>query len=350
MKRFLLLTAIIFGFLLSYQILKIASQRKHMADINLTESKGKTLHIIGPDFFSERNIYESFNKRYEAKLKFKLKNSPEDFKTDELTSNIVIYPSFLYQKIYDSGKIIPIDINKAKNIDNLMDNFLLLTKKNYSKNNSFLAIPVGYMPYAIFFNISRVNKTTKGRELINEKYKIALADDYGSLLTIIKIFNLKPDKNGIEQINKILKQKPIFFNVENPSIGLTTLIKEKPDVIVAPSYLRGFFEREIGSLESILPDEGTYTTLYLISIINDNNDNTLSYVFINHMLDPIIHKNLTDIMGLGITNKTSLTSISAVYYNFLKMNYPEYLNNMYILKTEEEYLLAKNLFQDFKKR
>jgi len=319
-----------------------------MADINLKESKGKTLHVIGPDFFTERNIYESFNKRYEAQLKFKLKNNPDDFKTDELSGNAIIYPSFLYQKIYDTGKIIPIDVNIAKNIDNLMDNFLLLTKKNYSKKSNFFAIPVAYMPYAIFFNISKVNKTTKGKELINARYKIALADDYGSLLTLIKIFNLKQDKKSIEQINKILNQKPTFFNIENPSIGLATILKEKPDVIVAPSYLRGLFEREIGSLESVLPEEGTYTTLYLISIINNNNDDTLGHVFINHMLDPIIHKNLTDIMGLGITNKTSLAFISPVYYNFLKMNYPEYLNGMYILKSEDEYLTANNLFRDFK--
>ncbi len=320
-----------------------------MADFNPKETKGKFLRIISPDFFTERNIYESFNKRYEAKLKFTLKNNPESFNTNELTEDVIIYPSLLYPKLINAGKIQSLDINKTKNMENLMDNFIVLTKKNFSKEGKIYAIPVAYLPYAIFFNLSKVNKSTKGKELIKADYKIALADDLGSMLTLLKIFNLNLDKDGIDKITKTIKQKPIFFNIDNPTIGLATLKKEKPDVVVAPSYLRGFFEREVGTLESILPDEGTYATIYLVSLLNSNNTD-LGYIFINHLLDPLIHKNLTDIMGLGITNKNSLPSISAVNYNFLKMNYPEYLNNLFVLKSEEEYLQAINLFKDFKNK
>lgn len=347
MKRFLILTAIIFGFMLSYQILKITAQRRYMADVNLKEIKGKQIKIISPDFFAERNIYESFNKRYDANLRYTLKDKPESYFQQDISGDVIIYPSLLYKKFLSTGEISPIDENKAKNIENLMDNFFETVKKDYTNNGKIYAIPIAYSPYAIYFNISKVNKSTKGKELIKPEHKIALADDIGSMLTLCKIFNIKPDKKGVEELKKVVNQKPVFFNIENPSIGLATLTKEKPDVLIAPSYLRGFFEREAGTFETVLPDEGTFATLYLISNLSKGNSE-LSQLFINHILDPTIHKNLTDIMGLGITNKTSLPSISAVYYNFLKMNYPDYLKNLYLLKSEEEYNQAVSLFKDFK--
>lgn len=347
MKRFLILTAILFGFFLSYQILKIAGQRRYMAQISNKETKGKTLKILSPDFFTERNIYESFAKRYDVNLKYTLKEKPEDFKNFINSADVVIYPSFLYKDFLD-GKIQPLEAEKVKNIENLMENYQNLTKKNYSLENKIFAIPIAYSPYALYFNPSKVSKSTKGKDLINKNYKIALADNMGSLLTLCKIFNKKPDSKSVEEIKKILFQKPIFFNIDNPAIGMETLQKEKPDVVVAPSYLKGFFEREAGSLEAILPDEGTFTTLYLVSNVAGG-DNQLGYIFINHLLDPLIHKNLTDIMGLGITNKTSLSSISAVNYNFLKMNYPEYLSKFYLINSVEEYNKIEQLYYEFKK-
>ncbi len=346
MKRFIIMTAIFFGFFLSYQILRIAAQRKYMSQISTKETKGKTLKIFSPDFFTERNIYESFKKRYDVNLKFTIKNTPKDFREIKNVADVVIYPSFLY-KNFSKESIIPLDNNKIKNVENLMDNFMNFTKKNYTEKGSIYAIPVAYSPYAIYFNSSKVSKSIKGKDLINKSYKIAIADSYGSLLTLCKIFNKKPDTNGIEEIRKILNQKPVIFNIENPAIGMSTLQKEKPDVIIAPSYLKGFFEREAGSLEAVLPEEGTYADLYLISIV-ENGDYELSYIFINHIFDPLIHKNLTDIMGLGITNKTSLSYISAVNYNFLKMNYPDYLDKLYLLSSEEEYYKTEQLFKDFK--
>ncbi|MCX7771078.1 MAG: ABC transporter substrate-binding protein [Proteobacteria bacterium] len=346
MKRFLILTAILFGFMLSYQILKITAQRKYMAQISTKETKGKTLKIVSPDFFTERNIYESFAKRYEANLKYTLRDRPEGFRDIQNIADVVIYPSYIYKSFID-GKIAPLENEKIKNIENLMENYLEITRKSYSVNGKIYAIPVAYSPYAIYFNPSKVVKSTKGRELINKNYKIALADDIGSMLTLFKIFDKKPEDKGLNELIKILSQKPTFFNIDNPAVGMATLQKEKPDVIIAPSYLKGFFEREVGSLEAILPDEGTFSTLYLISNVKGG-DNELGYIFINHILDPLIQKNLTDIMGLGITNKTSLTSISAVNYNFLKMNYPEYLSKLYILNSEDEYQKAVQTFTKFK--
>lgn len=346
MKRFLILTAILFGFFLSYQILKITAQRKYMAQISTKETKGKTLKIFSPDFFTERNIYESFKKRYDANLKYTIKDKPDDFREIKNIVDVIIYPSYLYKNLI-SDTIIPLENNKIKNIENLMDNYITFMKRNYSQNGNIYAIPVAYSPYAIYFNPSKVSKSTKGKELINKNYKIALADNMGSFLTLCKIFGKNPDTKGLDMIKKILSQKPVFFNIENPALGMATLQKEKPDVIVAPSYLKGFFEREAGSFEAVLPDEGTYADLYLISMAKGS-DNELGYIFINHLLDPLIHKNLTDIMGLGITNKTSLASISAVNYNFLKMNFPEYLNKFYLLSSEEEYNKTEQIFKSFK--
>jgi predicted solute-binding protein len=122
MKRFLLLTAIFFGFLLSYQILKITAQRKYMAQISTKETKGKTLKVVSPDFFTERNLYESFSKRYDANLRYTLKEKPEDFKNLQDMADVVIYPSLLYKSMID-GKILALEDDKIKNIDNLMDHF-----------------------------------------------------------------------------------------------------------------------------------------------------------------------------------------------------------------------------------
>lgn len=346
MKRFLLLTVMLFGFFLSYQILKIAGQRKYMSQFVTKDIKGKTLKILSPDFFTERNIYESFAKRYDANLKYTLKEKPEEIKDAINTADVVIYPSFLFKNMYD-GKILPLEQDKIKNVENLMDLYANLTNKNYSFDGKTYAIPIAYSPYAIYFNPSKVVKSTKGKDIINKNYKIALADNLGSFVTLCKIFDKKPDKKGQEEIKKIISQKLIFFNIDNPAIGMATLQKEKPDVIVAPSYLKGFFEREAGSFEAVLPDEGTFATLYLVSNVSGG-DSQLGYIFINHLLDPLIHKNLTDVMGLGITNKTSLSSISAVNYNFLKMNYPEYFSKFYLISTEEEYKNIEKAYQEFK--
>ena len=69
MKRFIILTLIIFGFLLSYQTLRIMSQQKYMADVNVNQFKGKQVKIKAPDIFAEKNIIDTFKIRYKAELK-----------------------------------------------------------------------------------------------------------------------------------------------------------------------------------------------------------------------------------------------------------------------------------------
>lgn len=349
MKRFIILTLIFFGFLLSYQTLRIMSQQRYIADINVNQFKGKVIKVMAPDIFAEKNIIDTFSNRYKGNVKFNLIKSDGDFFNANLDdSDIIIYPSFCYEKFAKGKKLLSIDTKKVPNLDKLMDNHSKIMNEKYLENNELLAIPSAYIPYAIFFDPEKIKPSKSAKDYFTENTKVAIPDGYESILALSKFLDIQISPNFIKSFfDKIKKKNLIIYNLDDLESALKSFQDKRPDIIVAPVYLKGFLERRGGTIEMILPDEGTYATYYLASFINDR-EKELSFVFFNHLLDPLIHKNYTNSFSIPITNKVSLNTLPALLYNSLKMNDPAYFEKIYLLKNEEEYKKALKLYSDFK--
>lgn len=347
MKRFIMLTLIFFGFLLSYQTLKIISQQRYMANINVNQFKDKTIKITSPDIFAEKNVIDTFKGRYKASIKFNLVKDDIDFssiKTDDL--DLIIYPSFFSE--YVKKTALALDDKKIPNLDKLMDIHSNIMKGKYIKNGSLFAIPVAYIPYAIFFDPEKIKPSTSAKDYLTKNRKIAIPDNYESLLALSKFLSINFDTDLLKSLfTKINKEDIIIYNISDLESVLKLFEQKKPEVIIAPVYLKGFFERRGGTIEMIIPDEGTYATYYLISLVNER-EKELSFVFINHILDPLIQKNYTTSFTIPITNKVSLNTIPAVLYNSLRMNDFDFFKKIYLIKDESELKKVIKIYQDFK--
>ncbi|MCX7641123.1 MAG: ABC transporter substrate-binding protein [Elusimicrobiales bacterium] len=349
MKRFIMLTLIIFGFFLSYQTLRIMSQQKYIADVNVNQFKGKTINVISPDIFAEKNIIDTFSNRYKGTVKFNLVKNDKDFiSANYKDSDIIIFPSYFYENFISNKILLKIDVSKVPNLDKLMDNHTNLMKEKYTDNGSILAIPTAYIPYGIFFDPQKIKPSTSAKDYFIPNRKIAIPDSYESLIALSRFLNLPFNKNFVKSLSdKVKKENLIIYSLDDLESSLKLFQEKRPDLIIAPVYLKGFFERRGGTIEMILPDEGTYATFYLTSFINER-ERELSFVFLNHLLDPLIHKNYTNSFSIPITNKVSLNTLPALLYNSLKMNDPTYFEKIYLLKNEEDYKKALDIYKDFK--
>lgn len=349
MKRFIFLVLVIFGFLLSYQTLRIMNQQRYMSSINVNQFKDKLLKVVSPEIFAEKNIFDTFQLRYKASLKYIFQKNEDkylDLINDDLKSaNVIIYPSFVYDELKKKGDIFKLDEQKIPNIKNLKENFVNLIKMNYHND----AVPVAYIPYALFFDSQKIKPSTLAKELLQPNFKIAIPSNYGAFLALCKMLKLDVSEKSVKTIKDYFSKGGIFFYDENDLEKALEIFQNiKPQIILAPVYLKAFFERRIGTIEMVLPDEGTFATLYLISIINSN-ENELANIYINHLTDPLIHKNLSDVFNIPITNKVSLKTMAPVLYNSLKMNDDNYFSKLYILKSSKEYKNINTFYEAFKK-
>lgn len=347
MKRFLFWVLVFFGIFLTMQTVRLAVREKDMAKVNVKQFKNKLISITAPDIFAEKNIMDVFKNRYGATLKFKFKNANDEYLTLDNDTDAIIYPSFVYQKLYSAGKLMPIDVSKVQNLNTLMEDTQLEIKQKYSKTDAF-AVPIAYVPYAMFFYKDKLKQTTSGKEIISMASSIALSDDIGSILTMFKIFNLPLKEKSVIELKKIFKSKTIvFYNADDPITMEKILQDAKPQLIIGPSFNSNIFERNFSRIDMILPEEGTYANYYLVSFLK-NNESELMHVSLNHLIEPLIHRNLTEVMGIGITNYNAMKNIKPVLYNSLKMNDSKYLKNMFILEDEEQYNTARELFKAIK--
>ncbi len=349
MKRFIMLTLIIFGFLLSYQTLRIMSQQRYMADINVNQFKGKTIKVTAPDIFAEKNIIDTFSGRYKSAVKFNLLKSDQDFLSANYEdTDVVIYPSFYFDTLKKNKILINIDTTNVPNLDKLMDNQINIMREKYFDNNSPLAIPIAYIPYAIFFDPEKIKSSTSAKDYFTSNRKIAIPDNYESIIALSKFLSININPNLTKSLfEKIKKENFIIYNIDELDSALKLFQERRPDIIVAPVYLKGFFERRGGTIEMIIPDEGTFASLYLISLVKER-EKTLSLVFFNHLLDPLIHKNYTTSFSIPITNKVSLSSIPAVLYNNLKMNDFDFFKKLHLINNEDELKKVQKIFNEFK--
>ena len=347
MRRFLFWAAVFFGLFLSIYSVRILVRERDMAKINVKQFKTKLFTITSPDLFAERNIVEVFEKRYGVPLKFSFKNDFDAYVALKTDTNAVIYPAFAFDNLMQAQILKAIDVTKVPNIKTLMEDTRTEITKKYSKDGVY-AIPVAYVPYAMFFSKTQLKESTSGKEIISLTPSIALADNIGTVLTLLKIYKLPLQESSLAQIKKMLKGKVItYFNPDDPINMPKILGDAKPRLIIAPSYSKNILERDFGGFEMILPSEGTYAEQYLVSLLKVD-DVELSHVFLNHLIEPLIHRNLAEVMGIGITNYSAMANITPVLYNSLKMNDPKYLSEMLTLKTEKEYHTAKKLFEKLK--
>jgi spermidine/putrescine-binding protein len=171
----------------------------------------------------------------------------------------------------------------------------------------------------------------------------------GSLLTLLKIFGLPQGPAGLAKLAGILpKAGVLFFNPDDPQAVSSLMSQNRPDLVIGPSFLKNLINREGGDHEIVLPSEGTYATLYVASLPKGSNED-LAIIFLNHLTDPMIQKNLSTVMNVGVTNQASLPSMAPVLYNALKMNDPAYLTkNLVVLKDAAAYEDAVKLFREFR--
>lgn len=341
--------ALAFGIMISWQTIKIVTQQRYVASVNVSQFSGKSLNVITPDLFAEKNMLETFRNRYKGELKFVVeKNDGNFFNMKPGDAQAVIYPSYAYGAVGKNMNPQPIDEAKVPNLAKLMDIHLQGMKDNYSRKGAPLAFPLAYVPYAIFFNSDKIKPTTAGKEYFNKNLKVALSDDSGAFLALLKFSGLQLNSASVATLKKTFtKENCLFYDFDKIEEAVTKLIAEKPAVIVAPVYLKSLFERRIGSIEMILPDEGSYATLYLVSALGES-EKELTWVFMNHLTDPLIQKNYADIFTIPVTSKVALNTMSPVLYNALKMNDPEYFKKIMTLKDEKEYETAVKLFKSFR--
>ncbi len=348
MKRFLFWTAAFFGIFLTIYTVRIMVREKDMAKVNVREVKGKTFTIMSPDLFAERNIMDVFSKRYSAQLKFSFQNDLANYFDIKTDSDALIYPSFAFDNLYSSQTILPLDLEKIANIKTLMDDTKSEINNRYTKNGKTYAIPVAYVPYAMFYDKNQLKESTVAREIISTAPSISFADSFGSLLFMLKVYGLPLSESSVSQVKKLLKGKVVtYFNADDPFAMEKALNEAKPKLIIGPSYCKNILEREFGSFDMILPKEGTYADYYLVSLLK-NEKGELSHVFLNHLVEPLIHRNLVEVMGIGITNYAAMSNITPVLYNGLKMNDPAYLKSIFKLNNKQEFELAKTIFAKMK--
>lgn len=347
MRRFLFWAAVFFGLFLTFHTIRISVREKDMAKVNVKKFKTDIFTITSPDLFAERNIMDTFGKRYGVTLKFKFKNNSDDYLNLKSDSDALIYPAFAFDNLWQANILKPIDTERVPNLKTLMEDTKHAIKEKYTKDKVY-AIPIVYVPYAMFFSKTQLKESTSGREIISLTPSIAIADNYGTLLTLFKIFKLPVNDNSVSVLKKVLKGKAItYFNADDPIAMTKSLNDAKPKLIIAPSYNKNILERDFGSFEMILPSEGTYADYYLVSLLKTD-DLELSHVFINHLIEPLIHRNLAEVMGMGITNHAAMADITPVLYNGLKMNDPKYLSDMISLKSEKELMQVKKMFEKMK--
>lgn len=347
MKRFLFWFAVFFGLFLTFHTIRIAVREKDMSKTLVKKFKKDVLYITAPDLFAERNIIEIFNKRYGVSIKFSFQNDLSKFLSLKSEADAIIYPTFAYNSIYSANLLKPISIEKLSNYKTLMEMAKKEVKEQYTKDKIY-AIPIAYVPYALFFSKTQLKESLSGKEIIDLTPSIAMADNLGSFLFLCKVFNLPLKESSLSFIKKKLEGKKVnYFNADNPAEMVKELNETKPKLIVAPSYCKNILEREFGDFEMILPKEGTYAEYYLVSLLKVEDDD-LSHVLINHLIEPLIQRNLTEVMGLGITNYSAMANITPVLYNSLKMNDEKYLSDMFILRKEADFFAAKELFEKMK--
>jgi len=84
-----------------------------------------------------------------------------------------------------------------------MDDTRTEITKKYSKDSVY-AIPVAYVLYAMFFSKAQLKESTSRKEIISLTSSIALANNIGTIITLLKIYKLQLVKKGFKKQNYII--------------------------------------------------------------------------------------------------------------------------------------------------
>lgn len=342
MHRFFKYFLMAFGALLFWQIMiRLPHEQRYQQRVERDQIQGRVLQVAAPDLFAEKNIYDTFAGRYGASLKIRFVNSPAAIlDVPAMTEPVVVVPSFAFAAVRAASKLTAVQAVEAPNLANLLDSYREMALGKYGCGGGTCGVPVAWVPWALFVDRERVNPTTSGRPYFTDTrgWKIGLADDPGSALALARILGVADDAAALAAL---LPRKDLrWFDADDPADVERLMGQEKPAVILGPSHLKGLIAREGSKHEMFLPDEGTYATLYLLSVA-EGPDRDLGIVFLNHLTDPTIHKNLATVMTAAIPNRLALATVQPVLTSALRLNDAAYAEKLLVLEDAAAYRRAQ---------
>lgn len=352
MQKFVKFFLMAFGALLFWQvIIRIPYEQRYRQRTDVGQVSGRTLRVLSPDLFAEKNIFETFRGRYKAQLAFTFRNDADaSLPPEDAAHAVLIYPSFAFAEVQRAARLAPIDPAQALNLANLADSYRARASERYGCGGMPCAVPVAWVPWALFADAARVNPTASGKPYFTgtRGWKIAVADRWGSSLALARIFGLAPVPGSAAALAALLPAADLrWFDPDDPADVSRVLRDEEPPVVLGPSYLKSLISREGGKHEMFLPEEGTYATLYLLSA-TEGPDLDLAVVFLNHLTDPTIHKNLATVMTVAIPNRLSQTTLEPVLASALRLTDPSYEGRLLVLEDAAGYAEAQALHRELR--
>ncbi len=289
---------------------------------NKSKSDDNKLNVYNWDGIVAPNTIKYFEKEHNIRVIYDLYASNEELLA-KLQAGAkgydLIFPSdYMIDIMIKQNMLEKIDFNNIPNYKNISSNFKNLP---FDPENEY-SVPFEYSAVGIAVDTSKVKEFTKSWELLfDDRYKgkISMLDDirYGMVPALIKLgYSINTtDNNELEKAKELmLKQKNIVRAYSSETYR--DLLKSG-EVWIAQGFTGDVYQvmRENPNIVYFIPFEGSALAIESMCIPKDAPHKYTAEFFINYILQPKIHSEITNYSLYASPNEVAQKYIDTIILN-----------------------------------
>ncbi len=283
----------------------------------------------------------NFNANEEAYAKIKA--------SDTGTFDLIMADSYWFQKYYEEGFVVPIDVTQLESYKTLHEEFkdIEIWRAPNWEDGYYLAYPSYWAPYPIVYNVDKVDPAPDSWGIFWEervKGKVTFMDRpveplvmCGYYLGFDDPFNMTQEE--LDQVlEKMIELKPSVVNLwEGMGDAATMLINE--EAWVSMSFNTGLAGKVITdsngavTCEAVMPKEGTWGWVDGTGLAKDAPHPEAALKFIDFFFGPEKMAERTKIIPASLTNAKAVEIVrdemgNEDFIKYSKSDHPELLEGM----------------------
>lgn len=282
----------------------------------------KKLNIYNWSGIIASDTIANFEKKYNVKITYDNYSSNEELFAKLQAGAIgydIIFPSdYMVDIMIKNNLIQKINKNKITNLKNISNKF----KKLYFDSKNEYSIPYQYTTAALGINTNKVKNFKESWDLLfDSRYKgrISMLDDmrYGIAPALIKL-GYSVNTLNIQELQKakelMFKQKTL---VKAYSSDTYIDFLKSGDVWISYGYSPDIFQiaKEKKEIVYIIPKEGTTVAIESMCIPKNAPNKETAELFINYILEPQVHADITNFTWAGNPNGAAYSFIDKNIFN-----------------------------------
>ncbi len=324
-----------------------------VAEVAVTDFKGKTLSILCWEGYADAKFTKAFEEKYGCTVKGVYFGS-----SDELIAKLtagggevydIVTPSpDMAQALVEKDLVQPIDLTKISEYDSLAAK--LRSMQDVVKDGKTYGVPFTWGPDYLVYNADVVKNPTSWSVLFDPKNKgkIALWDDISSLyLAGILLGYDKTDKGAIynmteEQLaavkKKLMELKPQIRKYWTTAGELDNMMKNK-EVVAAIGWplTPATLKKDGMNIKGIIPTEGATGWIDRLMITKATTNKDLAVAWIDYITQAKNMATVAEVTNYSVANEGArafltpelqeITQMNNTAYYYEKLNFWQYVKN-----------------------